>query len=64
MRPSSINQEFWSQNCDKQFLYSGGIDDPYMNVTTTELNYKGRNIIYTYGIEDPWQWAGVRASYD
>lgn len=64
MRPASIDFAYWNSTCNEIFHYSGGLPVPDLNITTTELNYKGRNIFYTYGVEDPWQWVGVRESYD
>lgn len=59
MRSSLLDMDYWSWFCNLVFDYPGGLPMPGgIDVTRAELNYKGSNIIFLNGIEDPWRWAG------
>lgn len=58
MRSVLLDDSFWSDFCNSVF--------PYFDLLTPEiprtLSYLGSRIIYTNGVEDPWQWASYQGS--
>jgi len=58
MRSELLNMTYWKEFCNAIFEYPGGLKLPNTLISGSDLNYKGTKIVYTYGMEDPWQWAG------
>jgi len=59
MRSKYLDLPFWKWYCNAIYDYPGGLDLPNTNLTRQDLNYMGSQIIYSYGDEDPWKWAGL-----
>jgi Serine carboxypeptidase S28 len=62
MRSSLIGPDYWVPYC--QSIFGAQIGDPKVDYYVTKyggLDITGNNIVFANAIEDPWQWAGMRA---
>jgi hypothetical protein len=65
MRSDYIDTPFWFEYCKR--IFGESVQSPnieYTNGYTGGLEITGDNIFFVNGIEDPWQWAGMREIYN
>lgn len=62
LRFKEMNLTYWKRYCEKSFLAPVYPDTFHTNTLygDVEVVNQSSRIIFTNGIEDPWQWAGIR----
>ncbi len=51
-------KDFFEPQCLRVFGVEPNYDITQVNIDTGGLNVHGRNIVFVFGNEDPWQWLG------